>query len=112
LQDAVAFPVVSRDGYAFCRVRRSSELGADAVFDKSGELDGLFAYCREQTANHLSMRVAPHEQDQPRGLDDRPPLQRLTVRDVKRRKVDTFVWVKLQLSVIWLWSKKILFVDK
>jgi two-component system OmpR family response regulator len=31
--------------------RRAIKLGADAVFDKSSELDELFAYCREQTAN-------------------------------------------------------------
>lgn len=32
--------------------RRAADLGADAVFDKSSELDGLFAYCIEQTAQH------------------------------------------------------------
>jgi|SRR5665647_2958509 len=31
--------------------RRATALGADAVFDKSTELEGLFAYCREQTGN-------------------------------------------------------------
>lgn len=31
--------------------RRAAALGADAVFDKSTELEGLFAYCREQMAN-------------------------------------------------------------
>ena len=30
---------------------------------------------------YLSMRVAPHVQDQLKGLDDRPPHQRLTVRE-------------------------------
>lgn len=28
--------------------RRAKELGADAVFDKSTELDALFDFCREQ----------------------------------------------------------------
>jgi two-component system OmpR family response regulator len=28
------------------------DLGADAVFDKSSELDDLFTYCMEQTAQH------------------------------------------------------------
>jgi two-component system OmpR family response regulator len=32
--------------------RRAADLGADAVFDKSSELDGLFSYCMEQTAQH------------------------------------------------------------
>lgn len=40
--------------------RRVAELGADAVFDKTTELDALFAYCAEQTANILTddVRVA------------------------------------------------------
>lgn len=32
--------------------RRSAELGADAVFDKSSELDGLFDYCMARTAEY------------------------------------------------------------
>lgn len=32
--------------------RRATELGADGVFDKSCELDQLFAYCIEQTENY------------------------------------------------------------
>ena len=43
--------------------RRAAELGADAVFDKSTELDALFAYCREQAA-HISITAvqqAEHE---------------------------------------------------
>ena len=43
--------------------RRAAELGADAVFDKSTELDALFAYCREQAA-HVSttaVQQAEHE---------------------------------------------------
>jgi len=31
--------------------KRAADLGADAVFDKSSELDALFAYCIEQTIN-------------------------------------------------------------
>jgi len=31
--------------------RRAADLGADAVFDKSSELDDLFAYCAEQTSH-------------------------------------------------------------
>lgn len=43
--------------------RRAAELGADAVFDKSTELDKLFAYCREQAANIGTTEVqqAQHE---------------------------------------------------
>lgn len=43
--------VVVLTNYATPEVRkRSIALGADAVFDKSSELDALFAYCIEQTA--------------------------------------------------------------
>ena len=31
--------------------RRACELGVDAVFDKTTELDALYAYCTEQTEN-------------------------------------------------------------
>ena len=31
--------------------RRACDLGADAVFDKTTELDALYAYCTEQTRN-------------------------------------------------------------
>lgn len=31
--------------------RRACDLGADAVFDKTTELDALYAYCSEQTEN-------------------------------------------------------------
>jgi len=45
--------VVVLTNYATREIRRrSAELGADAVFDKSSELEGLFAYCIEQTDNH------------------------------------------------------------
>ncbi|NML86054.1 response regulator [Polaromonas sp.] len=44
--------VVLLTNFATAEIRkRAAELGADAVFDKSTELDALFAYCREQTAN-------------------------------------------------------------
>jgi two-component system OmpR family response regulator len=44
--------VVILTNYATPDIRqRATELGADAVFDKSTELDKLFDYCREQTAN-------------------------------------------------------------
>lgn len=42
--------------------RRALELGADAVFDKSSELDDLFAYCREQTSN-LEREDVQHAQE-------------------------------------------------
>lgn len=43
--------------------RRATELGADSVFDKSTELDALFAYCREQAANinTIAAQQAEHE---------------------------------------------------
>lgn len=37
--------------------RRAADLGADAVFDKSSELDDLFAYCREQTAHEAEPEI-------------------------------------------------------
>jgi len=43
--------VVVLTNYATDDIRqRAADLGADAVFDKSSELDALFAYCIEQTA--------------------------------------------------------------
>jgi len=43
--------VVVLTNYATDEIRRRAlDLGADAVFDKSSELDGLFAYCAVQTA--------------------------------------------------------------
>ena len=38
--------------------RRSMALGADAVFDKSSELDELFAYCIAETARAEPVREA------------------------------------------------------
>ncbi len=47
--------VVVLTNYATPEIRkRSAELGADAVFDKSSELDALLAYCVEQTDLHDS----------------------------------------------------------
>jgi two-component system OmpR family response regulator len=46
--------VVVLTNYATDEIRRrAADLGADAVFDKSSELDGLFAYCMEQTAHEV-----------------------------------------------------------
>ena len=43
--------VVVLTNYATPEIRkRATELGANAVFDKSSELEQLFAYCSEQTA--------------------------------------------------------------
>ncbi|AYQ27322.1 MULTISPECIES: response regulator [unclassified Polaromonas] len=45
--------VVVLTNYATDEIRRrAADLGADAVFDKSGELEGLFNYCTQQTAAH------------------------------------------------------------
>ncbi len=50
--------VVVLTNYATPEIRRrSAELGADAVFDKTTELDALFAYCVEQTATALTKDV-------------------------------------------------------
>ena len=47
--------VVVLTNYATPEIRkRAMELGADAVFDKSSQLDELFVYCIEQTAEHKS----------------------------------------------------------
>lgn len=47
--------------------RRSVELGADAVFDKSSELDGLFAYCMARTADYEAARLVSAESLHVRG---------------------------------------------
>lgn len=50
--------VVLLTNYATPEVRkRAAVLGADAVFDKSSELDELLAYCIAQTAEHKKVRV-------------------------------------------------------
>ncbi len=52
--------VVVLSNYATPEIRRrAADLGADAVFDKSAELDGLFAYCMEQTAQHAEPGPGP-----------------------------------------------------
>lgn len=44
--------VVMLTNYATPEVRRrSAELGADAVFDKSSELEDLFLYCQQRSAD-------------------------------------------------------------
>jgi two-component system OmpR family response regulator len=53
--------VVVLTNYATPEIRRrATDLGADAVFDKSSELDGLFAYCMEQTAHEAEPGKLPH----------------------------------------------------
>jgi two-component system, OmpR family, response regulator len=50
--------VVVLTNYATPEIRqRAMELGADQVFDKSSELDELFAYCIAQTAIHQQPQV-------------------------------------------------------
>jgi two-component system, OmpR family, response regulator len=72
--------VVVLTNYASPEIRkRSAELGADAVFDKSSELDALFAFCIEQSAsaNHDQAIVSHRrsefgeEQERDRRRDDR-----------------------------------------
>jgi two-component system, OmpR family, response regulator len=55
--------VVVLTNYATDEIRRrAADLGADAVFDKSSELDDLFAYCGEQTLHEAEpeIRQAQH----------------------------------------------------
>ena len=50
--------VVLLTNYATPEIRkRAMALGADAVFDKSNELDELLAYCKQQTAEHEKFSV-------------------------------------------------------
>lgn len=52
--------VVVLTNYATPEIRkRATELGANAVFDKSSELEQLFAYCAEQKAQQLSPAAGP-----------------------------------------------------
>ena len=54
--------VVLLTNYATPEIRmRAAELGADAVFDKSSELEELLAYCIEQTAEHKKSAVLEAE---------------------------------------------------
>jgi DNA-binding NarL/FixJ family response regulator len=57
--------------------------GASGYLAKDAEPAELIAAIRAVAAkgNYLSARVAPHVLDQLKGLDDRPPHQRLTVRE-------------------------------
>jgi len=57
--------------------------GASGYVAKDAEPAELIAALRAvaRGGTHLSMRIAPHVQDQLKGLDDRPPHQRLTVRE-------------------------------
>ena len=54
--------VVLLTNYATPEIRtRAMALGADAVFDKSSELDDLLAYCIEQTEEHKKFEVQEAE---------------------------------------------------
>ncbi len=54
--------VVLLTNYATPEIRRRAmALGADAVFDKSSEIDELLAYCIEQTAEHKKASVMEAE---------------------------------------------------
>jgi DNA-binding NarL/FixJ family response regulator len=57
--------------------------GASGYLAKDAEPAELLAAIRSvaKGGSYLSMRVAPHIQDQLKGRDDRPPHQRLTVRE-------------------------------
>lgn len=56
--------VVVLTNYATLEIRKlAAELGADAVFDKSSELDNLFAYCIERAANHEKEDVQQAERE-------------------------------------------------
>ena len=57
--------IVVLSNYATDEIRlRAAALGADAVFDKSTELDGLIDFCMLQTAN---LKNAEHQEVQARG---------------------------------------------
>ncbi|WP_372826445.1 response regulator [Polaromonas sp.] len=56
--------VVVLTNYATPEIRkRAADLGADAVFDKTTELDALYAYCTEQTANIRKEEVQQAQRD-------------------------------------------------
>jgi DNA-binding NarL/FixJ family response regulator len=57
--------------------------GASGYVAKDAEPAELIAAIRSVARgnSYLSIRVAPHVQDQLKGLDERPPHQRLTVRE-------------------------------
>jgi len=53
--------VIVLTNYATPEIRkRATELGANAVFDKSSELEKLFAYCADQTAQRLDPGAASY----------------------------------------------------
>ena len=53
--------VVVLTNYATPEIRRrATELGANAVFDKSSELEQLFAYCTAQTLHASRLDSGPH----------------------------------------------------
>jgi DNA-binding NarL/FixJ family response regulator len=59
------------------------QAGASGYLAKDAEPAELIAAIRSVASggSYLSARVAPHVQDQLKGMDDRPPHQRLTVRE-------------------------------
>jgi len=67
--------VVVLTNYATPEVRRrAAELGANAVFDKTTELDALLAYCAEQTANILTEDVQEAQRDAVAQHDQATPI--------------------------------------
>ncbi|MEO5660784.1 MAG: response regulator [Polaromonas sp.] len=63
--------IVVLTNYATPEIRlRAAALGADAVFDKSTELEELIAYCMQQTANLKTTQVQQAQHD---ALDRRHP---------------------------------------
>jgi len=51
--------VVVLSNYATADIRkRCAQLGVDAVFDKSNEIDALLAYCVEQSGNHADQHIS------------------------------------------------------
>lgn len=66
--------VVVLTNYATPEIRRrAADLGADAVFDKTTELDELLAYCAEQTANILQEDVQDAQREAVAQHDQAPP---------------------------------------
>jgi two-component system, OmpR family, response regulator len=54
--------VVVLSNYATADIRtRCAQLGVDAVFDKSNEIDALVAYCRQQHPNVLPVSLQPKQ---------------------------------------------------
>lgn len=66
--------VVVLTNYATPEIRRrATELGADAVFDKTTELDELLVYCTEQTALILQEDVQDAQREAVAQHDQAPP---------------------------------------